>query len=224
MKISVIIPALNEAGSLKRAIGSIGGSSEVIVADGGSADATEATAHSLNAIVLKTGPGRGLQMDRAAEVANGEVFLFLHADTELPGGWRGLVNDALKKREVIGGAFRLSIDAKGARYRVIEFGAYLRSKLFGIMYGDQALFVRRDAFRKAGGFKNLPLMEDVDCVMRLRGFGRLALLNGSVKTSKRSWQKNGVLAATLRNWLVLMLYLIGVSPKTLYRLYYGTRL
>ena len=223
MKVSVIIPALNESGNIEGAVRSAlsAGDAEVIVADRGSSDSTAEKALALGAKVVNGPRGRGAQMDAGAASAKGEVLLFLHADTRLPDGWKSAVRKALEDREVMGGGFRISIDSGRPIFRLLEAAINLRARLLGLIYGDQALFFRKTAFLKAGGFRNLPLMEDVDCVKRLRGFGRVVLVNERVKTSSRGWDKGGVIRASLRNWRLLLLYYAGTPPHRLYERYYG---
>ena len=218
MKVSVIIPALNEADNLRDALSSVGPSPEVIVADGSSADSTHSVAESLGAIVV-TGPaGRGQQMDSGAQASTGDVLVFLHADTRLPVGWMEDVTKAVSDG-YIAGAFSLSIGSEGLWLRAVERVANLRSRL-GLIYGDQAIFVTRESFFKAGGFNKLPLMEDVDCVKRLRKLGKVVVLEKRVTTSARRWVRGGRLKNTLKNWLTLLLYFCGVGPERLYSLYY----
>lgn len=221
MKISVIIPALNEAANLEATVRSIGEGRQVIVADGGSVDGTREIAVGLGALVVRSSPGRGAQLDCGALSADGDALLFLHADTVLPEGWAESVREAMEDARVVGGAFRLGISPGRVFYRVIEQMAAARFRLFGLIYGDQAIFVRRESFFKAGGFGALPLMEDVDFVRRLRRLGRLLLLDESVSTSARRWEERGVVRNTLWNWLALILYFMGVPPKRLYGFYYG---
>lgn len=215
-----MIPALNEAPAIEGAVASAEGAFEVIVADGGSTDGTIELARALGARVISAPPGRGAQMDAGAGAASGDVFLFLHADTRLPEGWKGAVGRGLAGGAVAG-AFRLSIRARGLRYRLVEWLARLRCRVLGLVYGDQAVFAPRGEFFAAGGYRALPLMEDVDCVKRLRARGGFALLPERVATSPRRWDQSGVLGNTLRNWSILGLYFLGVSPERLYRLYYG---
>ncbi len=215
---------MNEAGCIEGAVSSPGPDTEVIVSDGGSTDGTRAIAERLGARVMGCPPGRGAQMDAGAAEARGEVFLFLHADTRLPENWDRAVRDALRDGKTVAGAFRLRIDSKGGRFRLIERAAALRCRALGLIYGDQALFVRKESFLRAGGFMSLPLMEDIDCVKRLRRLGKVVLLKESVLTSPRRWRRAGTIRNTLRNALVLSLYFLGASPIKLYSLYYGRQM
>jgi rSAM/selenodomain-associated transferase 2 len=228
MRVTVIIPTLDEDKSLASAIGSVffadhgsSGDVEVIVVDGCSTDNTTRIASEMGAKVLTTLRGRGLQMDEAASKAGGEILLFLHADTSLPEGWYEEVETAMADPEVVVGAFSLAIDSSNKWFRVIERGVSLRSTRLGLIYGDQAIFVRKSAFDEAGGFRNLPLMEDVDCVSRLKAVGKLRVLDAAVVTSNRRWEAKGILGNTVRNWLFLMLYYGGVSPERLHNWYYS---
>lgn len=221
MKLSVIIPALNEAENIGAAFSSAAGADEVIVADGGSVDSTVETARSLGARVIETERGRGAQMDAGAAVATGEAFVFLHADTTLPAGWVRAVAASLGREGTVAGAFSLAIGSDRSWFRFIERAVSLRCRALGLVYGDQAIFTTRDAFFRAGGFNRLPLMEDVDCVKRLRRLGRVELLQESVTTSPRRWESRGFIGASLANLAMLMLYYAGVSPRTLRDWYYG---
>src|SRR3989337_4581834 len=155
MLISVIIPTLNEEGCLKKTLEAVGRDVEVIVVDGGSCDSTVKIAKGVTDKIIMSEKGRGLQMDRGAEEAGGDIFLFLHADTILPEGWKDYVEGALKDDKVIGGGVRLKIGSKGVSFRMIEAVGKMRAKYLCLIYGDQALFVRKDAVFSAGGFNGL---------------------------------------------------------------------
>ena len=221
MYISIIIPTLNEEGCLKKTLEAIGRGIEIIVVDGGSSDSTREIANDFTGKVILSERGRGAQMDRGARAASGDILLFLHADTSLPKDWRDCIENALKDDRVVGGGFSLKIDAKGFSFRLIEAVANIRAKYLGLIYGDQAIFVKRDAFFSTGGFMGLPLMEDVDFIRRIRKKGKVLLLDADVSTSPRQWQKKGILRTTIGNLFFLSLYYAGVSPQRLYRLYYA---
>ncbi len=223
MNISVIIPSLNEAENITETVRSIGPDTEVIVVDGGSTDSTVTVAKELGANVISSEQGRGTQMDTGAGVSTGDVLLFLHADTALPPSWQELVNEALEQPGAIGGAFQLYIDSGRRALSIVAAGANLRARLLGLIYGDQAIFAKRSAFFAAGGFAKLPLMEDVYCVKKLRKLGRIVLVDASVSTSARRWAGESILRTTLRNWLLVSLYFVGISPAKLHKRYYQNR-
>ena len=215
--ISVVIPALDEEKRLPAAIQSVRADADVIVVDGGSRDATRAVAAAEGARVLESPRGRGRQLDEGARAATGDWLVFLHADTRLEAGWA----DALVSlpEDVAGGAFRLAIDSDRLAFRIVERAVRARVRLFALPYGDQGLFVRREAYARVGGMPHLPLMEDVAFVKRLRRAGRLAFLPVRAFTSARRWERDGVLRATLRNWWLVGLYAAGRSPERLAQLY-----
>ncbi len=232
--ISVIIPTLNEAerieGAIKSALGGEPGVTapkkegkgrvEVIVADAGSMDKTTTLARQMGAKVITTPRGRGEQMDRGADISSGEILLFLHADTRLPAGWQRDVCEAMEDPQLSGGAFTLSIDSARWPFRVVEFLSTFRAKRLGLIYGDQAIFTRRETFFDIKGFNKLPLFEDVDCVIKLKRKGGFKLMDKRVVTSPRRWIKGGIIRNILRNWFLLSLYMLGFNAQSLYRLYY----
>ncbi|MCI0537757.1 MAG: TIGR04283 family arsenosugar biosynthesis glycosyltransferase [Verrucomicrobiales bacterium] len=222
-KISVIIPALNEASSIARTLQSIPADEriEVIVADGGSRDDTIRVAEALGASVVRTAPGRAQQMNVGAAAAQGEVLLFLHADTRLPAEFVSSAFEVLRRPGVVVGAFRLRLDAPQWRFRIVEALANFRSRWFKLPYGDQALFLRRFHFRMAAGFSRLPIMEDFEFVRRLGRWGRIGLAPDAAVTSARRWKRLGVLRTTLLNQAIILAYLFGVSPNRLARWYRG---
>jgi rSAM/selenodomain-associated transferase 2 len=221
VKLSVVIPALDEAERIETAIRGafdppLDGDTttvEVIVVDGGSADATAQVAAAAGARVLRGERGRARQLAAGVCASDGEVVLFLHADTRLPRGWRAAVCDALCDPGVVGGAFRLRFDEQAPVFRFIEFGARLRARLWRMPYGDQALFVRRSTLDAIGGIPDVPVMEDVDLVQRMKRAGRLALLDATVVTSARRYRAGGPLRTMLRHWVTAAAWTLGVDRR-----------
>ena len=221
MNVSVIIPALNEAHLIARAITSAhdAGAHEVIVADGGSTDATCDVATQSGARIVSCAPSRCLQQNAAARNASGDVLLFLHADSQLPPHAVTAIETALAPPRIVAGAFEQRIDAPGRFYRLIEQGNALRVRWFAMAYGDQGIFVRRQLFEQVGGFPVSQLMEDVLLMRQIRRHGRVVLLTGPLNTSARRWQRNGVLRQTFTNWFILIAERCGVSLDRLAPLY-----
>jgi len=217
MRISVIIPSLNEVGYVARAVASAwrAGAKEVLVADGGSHDATQRLAAAAGAIVVNSPPGRAIQQNAAARLATGDVLLFLHADNWLAPEAGDQVRAALAGSGRVHGAFRQRIEAEDCIYRWLERGNAERVRWRGLPYGDQAIFIRRAAFEAAGGWPAVPLMEDVILMQTLRRQAWPLLLPGPVHVSPRRWQRHGILRQTLRNWSLLLAFNLGVSPERL---------
>ena len=167
--------------------------------------------------------GRGAQMDAGAAVARGRWLLFLHADSRLPADWRDVIVEADRRPPVVGGAFRLALESRDWRARVLEFAVRLRVAVFRLPYGDQALFVRRSVFDAIGGFRGLPLMEDVDMVRRLKTQGRLHVARSAVTTAGRRWERHGWIRHSYRNVMRLGRYMAGADPEVLAREYYGRK-
>jgi rSAM/selenodomain-associated transferase 2 len=217
VRLSVIIPALNEAACIGRAVESAWevGASEVLVADGGSSDGTPQIAASGQAVVISAARGRGVQQNAAAKAATGDVLLFLHADNYLARGIAAQIEGSLNSSRRLHGAFRQQIGARGWAYRLLERGNAERIRWLGLPYGDQAIFVRREAFIDAGGFPEAPLMEDVLLMQRLRRQSWPLLLPGPVHVSPRRWEQHGFVRQTLRNWALLAAFSAGVPPERL---------
>ena len=167
--------------------------------------------------------GRGAQMDAGAAVARGRWLLFLHADSRLPADWRDVLREADERPRVVGGAFRLALGSRDWRARILELAVRLRIAIFGLPYGDQALFVRRSVFEGIGGFHGLPLMEDVDFVRRLKRQGQLHFARAAVTTSVRRWVRHGWIRHSCRNLVLLARYMAGADPTVLARQYYGRK-
>ena len=164
--------------------------------------------------------GRSIQMNAGAAIAGGDILLFLHADTLLPETGVKSIRDVCRDPGIVGGAFDLAIDAPGSVFRVIEKTASLRSRLTRIPYGDQAIFIKAVCFRQLGGFAQIPLMEDIDLMRRIKRRGyRIRFITEPVKTDARRWKTEGVLYTTLRNWMLSTLFYAGVSPEKLKKYY-----
>jgi rSAM/selenodomain-associated transferase 2 len=162
-------------------------------------------------------------MNAGATVAQGDVLLFLHADTRLPPGCAAPLARALGDPDAVGGRFDVRLDASGLAYRIIERAISLRSRLTGVATGDQAIFVRRDVFERLGGYPPLPLMEDIALCRALKRAGRLVALRETVLTSARRWQRDGVARTVLLMWALRAAYYAGVPPERLARVYARTR-
>ena len=216
-RISVIIPTLNEANHLPQALASLRDTRnvETIVVDGGSDDGTREIAAGSGCRLLRSPPGRALQLSVGARAASGGVLLFLHADTRLPPGFDAAVRATLEKPGVVAGAFRLRIDALGWPFRIIERAADLRSRLLQMPYGDQSVFVSKGVFHEVGGFPEFPIMEDLEFVRRLRRRGRIRITSLAVMTSGRRWLELGPWRTTWINQKVILGYYLGVSPNRL---------
>lgn len=222
MKISVIIPTIDEQPHIEDAIRSAwnAGADEIIVADGGSIDRTVSLASSLGARAFSSRSGRAVQQNAGAEAASGDVFVFLHADCRLDADSLAQIRAALQnKPRCVGGCFRQSIADDRFRYRLVERGNILRVRILKWIYGDQALFVRRDVFECLGGFPNLRLLEDLYFAKSLRAKGKLIVLVAPLVVSARRWNKVGLVKQTVRNWAIITAAHLGVSPERLAKFY-----
>lgn len=212
MRLSVVIPALDEAERIAEAVESARAPDvEVIVVDGGSSDDTAQRARAAGARVIASAPGRARQLELGAQASRGDTLLLLHADTRLPAGYAGAVERALAAPSVVGGAFRLRFDRSTPALRWIERGVRLRVALFGLPYGDQALFVRRATLEAIGGVPQVPILEDLDLVRAMKRRGRLALLPLEAVTSARRYLAAGPWRTALRHVLAALAGLAGVD-------------
>lgn len=218
MKLSIIVPCLDEAERIGGCLAALAPlrsrGHEVIVVDGGSADATQAVARGLCDRLLSAPRGRARQMNAGARAAGGDGLLFLHADTRLPAGADGEVVAALQAS--LWGRFDVAIEGAHPMLRLVAWSMNLRSRLSGIATGDQAIFVRRDAF---AGFPEIALMEDVAFSRAMKRAGPPACLASRVTTSGRRWESRGVLRTILLMWRLRLLYFLGAHPERLARLY-----
>ena len=219
--ISIIVPTLNEADNLALLQTAAAEVDELIVVDGGSTDDTVKRAGALGYRILEAnGPGgRGAQLNIGADNASSEILLFLHADTLLPSDFSRRVMSCLDDPGNSLGAFSLKVDSGRGLLRCIVAFANLRSRLLGLPYGDQSLFMRKNDFLKIGGFPEVPIMEDFMLVKAAKKHGRIRTLPQTVTTSARRWQRLGPLRTTCINQLVVLGYYMGVSPRKLAAFY-----
>ena len=221
-RLAVVIPALNEAGRIRAALEALAPlrsrGHQVIVVDGGSDDATAELAVPFCDLILKTPGGRALQMNAGARAAVTDALVFLHADTRLPARADELIVDALKTRAW--GRFDVRIEGRHPLLPLVACAMNLRSRLSGIATGDQAIFVRREAFT---GFPEIALMEDIEFSRAMKRIGRPACLRERVSTSGRRWESRGVVRTILLMWRLRFLYALGVAPQRLAREYADQR-
>lgn len=221
-RLSVVMPALNEAAGIEQTLQRLAPCRaqgvELIVVDGGSHDGTAERAAAGADRVLAGPRGRARQMNAGAAVAQGQVLLFLHADTQLPPHAEALVIQALSAGR-LWGRFDVRIEGLSPMLRVVAAMMNLRSRLSGIATGDQAIFVRADVFRQLGGYADQPLMEDIELSRRLRAVSRPACLRQPVVTSGRRWQTHGVWRTIFLMWRLRWRYWRGESPESLAQAY-----
>jgi rSAM/selenodomain-associated transferase 2 len=219
MRLSIVVPTLNEAGGIAAALEALAGlraaGHEVLVIDGGSDDGTPDFAASRADRVARSPRGRAQQMNAGARLATGDVLLFLHADTRLPPRAERLVLDGLAGSGRGWGRFDVRIAGRHPLLRVVAAAMNARSRWTGIATGDQAMFVRRDAFTAVGGFPPVPLMEDVALSAALKRVSPPLCLRARVATSGRRWETRGVIRTVLLMWWLRLRYFLGASPERL---------
>ncbi|HEV3455877.1 MAG TPA: TIGR04283 family arsenosugar biosynthesis glycosyltransferase [Thermoanaerobaculia bacterium] len=229
MRVAIVVPTLNEeatiANTLPAALAALGppaAGGELVVSDGGSADRTVEIARTLGVRVV-TGPaGRGGQLNRGAAATSAEILLFLHADTTLPAGALAAIRDAISGA-AIGGAFLMRFDDGRPLLRLGAWLINLRTRATRLPLGDQAHFVTRAAFSQLGGYRDWPILEDLDFAWRLRRHGSTAILQQRVTTGARRFIELGVARTVATNWLIWLLFVAGVPPRRLARLYNQAR-
>lgn len=223
--ISIIIPVLNEAETIQKTIANLrrldaAEKAEIIVVDGDPSGGTVNVIEDRFVRKIISERGRAVQMNCGAEAASGDILLFLHADTRLPGNALPLIREVMADGRFCAGAFDLGFDTKRGIFRITETYVRLRTRLTRIPFGDQALFSRRDYFRRLGGYREIPIMEDVDLMKRIRRLGgRISVIPAKVLTSPRRYEREGILACTFRNWALQALFAVGVSPERLAKRY-----
>lgn len=223
VRLSIIVPMLDEAHTIVATLTALGPlrarGAELIVVDGGSVDGSAALAAPLADAVIAALRGRALQMNAGAAQARGLVLLFLHADTALPPRADALVAEALLDPARLWGRFDVHIEGRSAMLPVVAALMNLRSRLTGIATGDQAIFVRRDAFFQAGAFPAQPLMEDITISRRLRTMSAPVCLRAKVTTSGRRWDSKGAWRTIFLMWKLRLRYWLGTDADALSRDY-----
>lgn len=222
MQVSIIVPVLNEAPSIRPFLKHLRertSGAEIIVVDGASTDGTDQLAVGLCDQLIRSGQrSRAIQMNAGARVGGGDIFWFLHADAEVPTGCLDEINRIMRNPTVSGGYFRIRLPPPVV-YRLTDSFAHYAGLLLRVRCGDHGIFCRRTAFIAAGGFPNVPLMEDVEFFRRLRRCGRMVHSNKRIGASPRRYETIGPMRLTFAYGSIATLYLFGVSPPTLARIY-----
>ncbi len=223
---SIIVPVLNEESQINLLIDHLHARSfeptyEIIVVDGNPQGNTLNAIRAEDIVKIKAEKGRARQMNAGAEAAGGRVLLFLHADTRLPDGALEKIDRVLENSEYVGGAFDLKIDSDRLFLRYISMRASQRSRRNRMPYGDQAIFLRKEYFEHIGRFKDIPLMEDIELMRRIKRDGRkIYILPDRVTTSARRWQRDGSFYTTMRNQILVAMFHLGVNPSRLAKYYW----
>jgi rSAM/selenodomain-associated transferase 2 len=221
MDVSVVIPALNEEKSLPKLLEELSRQSarQIIVADGGSRDQTVNIARGFGADVVSLSPCRGRQLNTGAAIAVGEALFFVHADATIPPNAVSLVSESLSGGRCVGGSFSIAIDSRRPSFRFIFWMINQRSRRLRLPYGDQGIFTSREAFDTIGGYRDIPIMEDLDFMRRMNRLGPTLLLPQKIVASARRYDKEGPVFSTFRNWLLVTLFAAGVDPERMLKLY-----
>ncbi|VAX21836.1 hypothetical protein MNBD_NITROSPINAE02-1641 [hydrothermal vent metagenome] len=219
--ISIIIPAYKEGERLaKLARKFIGIKGCEVVAAMAEGDKATIKPDSGETIIVNAQKGRAKQMNAGAAVARGDILVFLHADTLITPHSFARVRSALAEPGAVGGAYRFKIDASSFAFGLIGVMANLRSKWLKAPYGDQAIFIKREVFRKIGGYREIPIMEDTRLVTDMKQEGRIVIIDDYAITSSRKWLKEGATYTTIRNWIIMLAYKMGAKPENLVKWYY----
>lgn len=225
MQLSIIIPALNEAGNIAATLAPLQAlrarGAEVILADGGSTDATLTLATNLVDRMCVSARGRAVQMNAGAAIAHGEVLWFLHADSIAPDHADNAIFSAFANTANVWGRFDVDISGTHPMLGVVAWMMNQRSRLTGIATGDQGIFIRRTVFENIGGFPDQPLMEDIEICRQLKKMGKCVALRQKIVTSGRRWEQHGVWRTIVLMWWLRFRYFCGASPAAIHRRYYG---
>jgi rSAM/selenodomain-associated transferase 2 len=228
VKFSIIVPALHESNMINSLVEHLEGmelsrDAEIIVVDGNPNGDTIQAIESDKVKQMVAPKGRARQMNAGASLAEGETLVFLHADTGLPRNALTKIHLAMAQGEYVGGAFELNFNSEKMRFRMLALLASLRCRLTRIPYGDQAIFIKRDYFNALGGYKDIPIMEDVELMRRIKRKGdKICMIPKQVKTSPRRWEQEGFVYVNVRNTFLFLSYVLGVSPEKLASFYKDT--
>jgi rSAM/selenodomain-associated transferase 2 len=220
-EISIIVPALDEEDSIRETLDALQAfrGAEIILVDGGSTDRTLSIAENYDVRILHAPRGRGSQLKTGGAAARGDVLWFVHADTIVPPQSIELIKKALSNPLVAGGNFTIRFDGERRAARFLTW-LYPNLRKLGLLYGDSAIFARREIYEKIGGFKPFPIFEDLDFVERLKKVGEIATLDAVVTTSSRRFENKSFLLTFLRWTILQILYWLGVSPEALLKIYF----
>ena len=225
--ISFIVPVLRESDRINGLIGhiiSLEGTEyrEIIVVDGSEKGDTLKSIAYEGVMKISSPPGRGIQMNAGAKAATGRILVFLHADTFLPHDAIGRIREALETKKHNAGAFSMGYDTRGPVLDFLALASRLRTRFTGVPYGDQAIFIKKEFFMNIGGYREIPLMEDVELMARIKkSGGKIRILKDRAMTSPRKMLADGILFSVMRNHVIKTLYLLGADPEWLAQIYYG---
>jgi rSAM/selenodomain-associated transferase 2 len=223
--ISIIIPVFKEKETINNFITTLSDNlgpipNEIIVVDGSKDNDTINNICDPSVIKVSSKLGRGQQLNTGAQIANGDILLFLHVDTLLPSSALDDICTIFKEKNVGAGAFDIAISSKKIRYRLLACMISFRVRIFRNPFGDQAHFFRQDYFREIGGYQNIKIMEDLEIMRRIRKRGEsIVILKNKVVTSSRRWDQEGIFRGILRNWYIRLRYYLGVNPDKLVKYY-----
>lgn len=219
-----MIPTLNAAARLPAALAPLAEAAlnglvrEVVISDGGSTDGVETLADAAGAVFLRGEKGRGGQLARGAAAAKGRWLLFLHADTILSPGWEEEARRLIERGAEKAGVFTLKFDETGLAPALVAAAAMIRTRIFSMPYGDQGLLISRALYDEIGGYRDMPIFEDVDIIdrlIRLKGRNRLAVLNANAVTSAERYRKDGYIRRVVKNARCVLMHRMGVSPEAI---------
>jgi rSAM/selenodomain-associated transferase 2 len=218
--ISIVIPTYNESGTIKNTITKlseiVSADDEVIVVDGLSDDNTREIVSNFPDVKLLTSKrGRSTQMNLGAEMAKNEYILFLHADTLISATGLTLMKSQIISNGIGWGWFPIKLNSPKLIFRVLEIGANTRTRLTGVPLGDHGIFIRKELFNEVGGFPEMPIMEDIEFIRKIKAVSKGVEIKSPVSTSVRRFEKSGIIKTFVTMWVLRILYYLGISPKTL---------